>query len=689
MWGVTSPSNAWCRIAAILLFLAPVALAEKPVVIFYRPPDCFNTKYKYDPCEELAKAVAHPAMQRRLRAVEFRTINANEGEAASIAIEDPSGLEVMRWIHMPDWVTLAEILNLIEHAGPYLLEAHRAAAANEPFVVERERALMALAFGDKIRGKRRLDAMRTSEAEENRELAAIWLERLTALDPKGVPNDDVFKQYAGKGSTERVRFEAWMALGDVVGLQGDYDAAIDAYNRAVEFASGKFARYNALAARQAASDLASPVVGLGPPGSVVAGRSSIHPRKVASGVASVEYRLDGKSAGTSRKAPFAMPINFGRIPRRQILEVISRNRAGAVVDRSIAVINERSEAFDVDFIEPRESFLSGDVQVSLAARVPRGRAVERLILEWNGKQIARFTAPPYRTRVNIPAGEQGLLRAVLRLDDGSEVEDVFMANAGMLLEAGAHLVEVPAYFESNTTALQDVSVKEAGTKRQVERVINPADAPLLIGLLIDSSSSMTPHLLDVQEAAVRFVEKNIEARDRTMIVSFSSNVRVLLRPSSDRSAVERSILAIHPKGGTALYDAMINGLLQLHLSGSRKAIVVFSDGLDGDSKFSSDDVAEVARRTGVPIYVLAFDPSDEARPLMALSKRTGGKAFEMKTLDGLGKLWDEIGADLRRQSLVIYRTATAGEEWRTLEITAKGRPVRAPSGVFVTAESAR
>jgi hypothetical protein len=57
----------------------------------------------------------------------------------------------------------------------------------------------------------------------------------------------------------------------------------------------------------------------------------------------------------------------------------------------------------------------------------------------------------------------------------------------------------------------------------------------------------------------------------------------------------------------------------------------------------------------------------------------------MKSLESLGAHWNEIGADLRRQSLVIYRTGTAGEEWRTLEIAVKGRgPVRAPSGVFVS-----
>lgn len=643
------------------------------MVVFSRPVDCASA------CDDFERSVRHPAMQRRLAAVTFETEVVPAGERASIAVRDPAGLEVMRWNHMPDWLTLSEILVLIEHAAPHLLEAHRAAAANEPFIVERERALTALAFGDKALGRARLEAMRKSESIENRELAAIWLERLSPM------RDAVFAQHAGQGSTARVKLEAWMALGDIRVVQGRHEAAIEAYDRAVAVAEGKFARQNALASRQQAADLLSPVIGLGAPRTVVTGRRSIQPRTVAKNTATVEFRLDGKTLATARRAPFAAKLNFGRIPERQVLELIARDRDGNLTNRSTVVVNDRSEAFDVDFIEPRESHLNGVVDVLVVTRVPRGRAAEQVTIEWNGKQVARFTAPPYRTRVDVGNAEQGLLRAVLRLDDGSEVEDVFMANTPVLFEAGAHLVEVPAYFDVETPAPADVIVREAGIRRPVERIVDPADAPLLVGLVIDSSSSMTPHMLDVQEAAVRFIEENIEPRDRAMIVAFSSNVRILLPPSGDRVAAVRSILALQPRGGTALYDAMINALLQLQSTGSRKAMIVFSDGLDGNSDFSAADVAEVARRAGVPIYVLAFAPEKRTKPVIDLSERTGGKAFEMTSLESLGAHWNEIGADLRRQSLVIYRTGSSGEEWQTLEISVKDRGhVRAPSGVFVS-----
>ena len=647
-------------LAGVLILAAQLAVPEKPVVVFTRPAECV-------PCERFDQAVKHPAMQRRLQSVEFRT---ETGEKASLSVQDPAGREAARWNVTPTWLLLADVLIATESAAPHLMRAYR--ERDDAAVSEREWALAVLAFGDRERGRELLASM--TATRENRELAAIWLERL------GTMRESVLTRHAKSGSTERVKFEANMALGDARMNAGNYEAAVDAFDAAVKLtADSSHARANALAARQRAADLISPVLGLDPD-TLVSGRRTVTPRNLAKGVARVEYILDGKSVAKARKRPFITGINFDRVPKRQILEVVARDARGNVVSRSSVVVNERAEAFAVDFVSPRAFEVTGSVDVVMTTRVPRGRSVEQVILEWNGNRVASFTAPPYRTRVDV-GNEAGILRAVLRLDDGSETEDLLLANSGEALETGAHLVEVPAYFDAPVD-LGDVIVREGGQPRRVERIIPPDAAPLVIALVLDSSESMIPHMLDVQEAALNFVEEHLGPRDRVMVVGFTSNVRVMLRPSADRAKVERSILALRPKGGTALYDALVKTLLEMQSPESRKAVVVFSDGVDGSSVLEADDAAEVARRAGVPVYVLSF--GDEDAKMADVSKRTGGKWFPMKSLTELAASWSEIGADLKRQSLVIYRTDPAGAEWRTVEILARGKAVRAPSGVYVT-----
>lgn len=687
---------------AVLAVAACAFAADKPSVVFSRPENCFEEKLKFDPCAAFEASVQHPAMKRRLAGVTFETVI---GMETFLAVNAPDGREAMRWYVMPTWLNLSEILTLLDIAWPHLQRAH---AATDPAEAEREWAIAVLAFGDRTRGRALLHAMRNSPSHENRELAAVWLERVDTLD-----SEEPLAKLAREGSTGRVRFEAWMAIGDLRVEQARYEEAIDAFDRAAALMpQDSIARRAALAARQNATTLNSPVLGLGAPGTVIAGRRSIRLRGPMKNVKTVEYRLDGRLVATAKRAPFVAAVNFGRIPQRQLLEIVSKGARGNVMTRARVIVNERADAFAVDIVEPSAHELSGAVDVVVAARVPSGRSVEELTVEWNGKRVARFTTPPYRTRIDIRGDETGVLRTVLRLDDGSETEDALLVNTmSLVMEAGAHLVEVPAYFEG-APAERDVTVREAGKPRAIEQVIRPEDAPLLIGLLIDSSGSMTEHMLDLQEAAIRFLEQHLDPRDRTMLVTFDATAQVRVRPTSDRTLVERAILRMRPRGGTALNDAIITALLQMQAPGSRKALVVFSDGYDVSSVFSHDDGAEVARRAGVPIYVLAFTPElgpqaarlgrttptvpldryalEMARKeLIAISTRTGAKGFEMTTLDDLGAHWAEIGADVRKQSLVIYRTETAGAEWRTLEISANGKPVRAPAGVYVTAGESR
>jgi VWFA-related protein len=666
-------------IAGLLLFALTAAAEDSPRLVFFRPPDCSQR------CAVFDAAVAHPAMQRRLATVRlaFETREVAPGEKPGLALFHPAEREVMRWTALPDWLMLADIVTLVDLARPHLIEA---ASTRDSFVAERERALALLALGDSVRGGELLREMRRSGSAENRQLASIWLERLSKS-----PREEILLQQTKKAGTPRVEVEAWMALGDVRLEKNRFSGAIDAYDHAARVAAPRsFSRQNALDSRQRAIALAVPVLGVPADGSMVSGRKTVRPRSMPKGVAKVEFRLDGKRVALVTRRPFAAGVDFGRVPLRHTLEVVLRNRAGKVLDRASMTVNERADAFAVDIVSPSQWIMSGPIDVALEARVPSDRSIDELVVEWNGTPVAHFTTPPYRAHVELPES-YGVLRAVLRLDDGSEAEDALLPGLPSL-EAEAHLVEVPVYFDTDTPSVDDVVVREAGRERAVERVIRPKDAPLQIALLIDSSSSMKEHMLDVQEGAVRFLERHLGERDAAVVMGFNHSARLLRRPGRDRAVLERTILNLRPRGGTALYDAIITALLQLQSNGSRRAVVVFTDGFDANSVASADDVSEVARRTGVPVYVLTLTPKDvipaeelvAKASLEAITTESGGAFVAMSSLEKLDAFFAEIGADLSRQSLVIYRTGSEGAEWRPLELLVRGRKsTRAPSGVYV------
>jgi VWFA-related protein len=242
-----------------------------------------------------------------------------------------------------------------------------------------------------------------------------------------------------------------------------------------------------------------------------------------------------------------------------------------------------------------------------------------------------------------------------------------------------------------------------------------------VGIVLDASSSVQPVLADLQEAAIRFVRSVIREGDRAFLVTFDSEARLIQPPTSDRELLEKQILSIQPNGLTALHDAVILGTLQFQGVRGRRALVVFSDGLDRTSRYRAVDAAELARRGGVPVYVIAAMPEVRSRggqpifdiqsprrganpppvirhpnhsnPLVQwrgelglITRPTGGELHMLQKLDDLNSVYESIAATLAAQQLALLRVdpAVRENEWRPIEVTASSRGLRvvAPEGYY-------
>ncbi|MFZ2490454.1 MAG: VWA domain-containing protein, partial [Thermoanaerobaculia bacterium] len=460
-------------------------------------------------------------------------------------------------------------------------------------------------------------------------------------------------------------------------------------------------------------DRHSPFVGIGEHAGVVIGRRTLKPREVPKTATSGELNLNGRVVARGLRPPFITTIDFGRVPKRQVVQFTSLDPRGRVLTRATTVVNERRDAFDVRIVEPAETWTSGRVRVTATATVPGGRQIDEVAIEWRGSTAARLVTPPYTTEIEVAPQEEGLLRVVLRLDDGSEVEDARILNAGaMTMSSEVHLVEIPVHVEGPVPAAADIVLREDGKRRAVERVVTAKDAPLRIALLLDTSLSMTDHLLDLQESAARFVERNLVPSDRATLIAFGGSESVLW-PTSDRQKIIRTILSLQPRGGTALYSAIVSAFFNLQSAGCRRAVVLFTDGADTGSTFSVAEVEEVARRMAVPLYVLAFTQSPSGftphrgvrgaasyesstfqrsegrRALQRIARDSGGKLFELQSLRDVDAIWNAIAKELRQQSLVVFRASESGGSWRALDVRSPRTVMRAPQGIYVSAAEPR
>ncbi len=133
---------------------------------------------------------------------------------------------------------------------------------------------------------------------------------------------------------------------------------------------------------------------------------------------------------------------------------------------------------------------------------------------------------------------------------------------------------------------EDFRLWEDGIEQNVA-VFSSVDKPFSVVLMLDTSGSTRFRLADIQDAAITFVNQ-LRQDDRVMVVSFDDQVRILSEFTSDRSRLRDAIRRTQPGNGTKLYDAVDLVMNQrLNSVDGRKAIVLFTDGVDTTSKHAS------------------------------------------------------------------------------------------------------
>ena len=136
------------------------------------------------------------------------------------------------------------------------------------------------------------------------------------------------------------------------------------------------------------------------------------------------------------------------------------------------------------------------------------------------------------------------------------------------------------------------------------------DKPFSVVLMIDTSGSTRFRLEEIQEAAIAFVNQ-LQKDDRVMVMSFDDKIRILADFTSDRYQLRQAIQRTRPGSGTALYDAVDVVINQkLDPIQGRKAIVLFTDGVDTTSKHASyESNLRDAEELDALIYPVQFDTS--------------------------------------------------------------------------------
>ena len=298
------------------------------------------------------------------------------------------------------------------------------------------------------------------------------------------------------------------------------------------------------------------------------------------------------------------------------------------------------------------------------------------------------------------------------------------------------------------TSLQvsDFTLTEDGRPQKIKSFTRETNLPYRLGLLVDTSRSLSGAIESERKAATKFVDRMLPAEpkagppektDQAFLIHFDREVELLEDFTSSRDKLHHELDQMGPSRreqnpaqgpetvsdgrerrgghtGTQLYDAIFLAADELMKSQEgRKAVVVYSDGVDRGSKETLNDAIDAADRVNLVVYTIYFKGErergagdlpemgndrrrgggypgggggypgggypgggggrrggegkgetgvDGKKIMEKIAERTGGRFFEAKKKDNLEEIYAQIAEDLRGQYLLTYTPDVVDKE---------------------------
>jgi Ca-activated chloride channel family protein len=229
---------------------------------------------------------------------------------------------------------------------------------------------------------------------------------------------------------------------------------------------------------------------------------------------------------------------------------------------------------------------------------------------------------------------------------------------------------------------RDFHIYEDNVEQKIDTLI-PESEPFNVALMMDTSSSVRSHFEEIKKAAATFVEA-LRPEDRIMLVSLNDRVYLDSEFTGDHDKLRLALVQMQTGSSTRLYDALTLAMTErINVTPGRKAIVLFTDGVDNASGLS-DSAGTLAKmeESDVPVYVIQYDTrpfnartlppglnistapegyldnepvyARAGQYLQELSGASGGRLDHAASIGSISESFSHIAEELRCQYTLTY-----------------------------------
>lgn len=220
-----------------------------------------------------------------------------------------------------------------------------------------------------------------------------------------------------------------------------------------------------------------------------------------------------------------------------------------------------------------------------------------------------------------------------------------------------------------------------GKKAQEIKNFSSEDTPVSVGILVDTSGSMSYKLERAREAVVQFCEM-ANPQDEFFLITFADTPQLITDFTTSAEHIENDLLTTRSKGKTSLLDAIYMGVRKMRSARyGRKALLILSDGGDNHSRYTEKDVKSALREADVMVfavgtydrYVATQEELLGPTLLRSVAGITGGQAFTITNAGELPLVTRNIGTQLRHQYMLAYQPEALERDGKWHKISVKLR----------------
>lgn len=163
-----------------------------------------------------------------------------------------------------------------------------------------------------------------------------------------------------------------------------------------------------------------------------------------------------------------------------------------------------------------------------------------------------------------------------------------------------------------------------------------------VAMVVDVSGSMSDSIGQLCDAACGLLGQMKEGY-YVSLTAFDDQWYSLVDYTNNFSLVSNELNSLHVGGGTALYDTLENSLYESVNQQGQKYILAFTDGADGSSSITKDELIALAAYYHIPIYIIAAGNQGYMQQEMEeIATESGGAFYALSSMEDLYAIYLDI-----------------------------------------------